>query len=77
MDSLLLSSSMSPRKRRRSQALPETEGDRGTPNQHLVSDRLPTNDLDKERVVWDSFREEHFEGTSTFYPSFDLYRDHL
>jgi hypothetical protein len=51
---------MSPRKRKRSLALLETEEDRGTADQHL--DKLPNNDLDKERVVWDSFREERFEG---------------
>ena len=50
---------MSPRKRKRSQVLLESEEDRGTTDQHLVSGG---NDLDKERVVWDSFREERFEG---------------
>jgi len=51
---------MPPRKRRRSQAFPESDGeDRGVTSEHLVSGG---NDLDKERDVWDSFREEHFEG---------------
>jgi hypothetical protein len=54
---------MPPRKRRRSQAFPESdEEDRGLINEHLVSDGQPSNDLDTERDVWDSFREEHFEG---------------
>lgn len=54
---------MPPRKRRRSQAFPESdEEDNVIVNEHLVSD-TPSADLDRERDVWDSFREEHFEGS--------------
>lgn len=60
---------MPPRKRRRSQAFPESdEEDNVIVNEHLVSD-TPSADLDRERDVWDSFREEHFEGSSIFWPS--------
>lgn len=51
---------MPPRKRRRSQAFPESDEDNVIVNEHLVSD-TPSADLDRERDVWDSFREEHFE----------------
>lgn len=53
---------MPPRKRRRSQAFPESDEDNVIVNEHLVSD-TPSADLDRERDVWDSFREEHFEGS--------------
>jgi hypothetical protein len=51
---------MSPRKRRRSQAFPETDNVVGSP---VDADEHPdfTDRSEKEREVWDAFREEHFE----------------
>lgn len=46
---------MPPRKRRRSQAFPESNQE----NCEVITEHL--SDSDKERDVWDSFREEHFE----------------
>ena len=60
---------MPPRKRRRSQAFPESnQEDSEVINEDLK--RQASSDPDKERDVWDSFREEHFEGTSIFCSSF-------
>ena len=55
---------MPSRKRRRSQAFPESDGEgRGITHELPVSDEQSSNTLDKECDIWNSVREEHFEGT--------------
>lgn len=57
---------MSPRKRKRSQAFAEHEdGDEFFPQTQgrQEVDGGERHQKDKERNVWDAFREEHFEGT--------------
>jgi hypothetical protein len=66
-------SALRPRKRRRSQAFPDEDDD----NDVVVATgengndsfgpgesdgKLNNDQLEKEREVWDAFREEHFEG---------------
>lgn len=50
---------MSPRKRRKSQAFPEADNEDAT---SVVAEEQQDH-LEKEREIWDAFREEHFEGT--------------
>lgn len=50
---------MSPRKRRKSQAFPEADNEDAT----FVVAEEQQDRLEKEREIWDAFREEHFEGT--------------
>ena len=59
---------MSPRKRKRSQALEEHDENeefllQNQDSQEIDSGERDQLQLDKEREVWDAFREEHFEGT--------------
>jgi hypothetical protein len=59
---------MPPRKRKRSQAFEEHDENEDFLSQNQESLEIDSGErdqlqLDKERDVWDAFREEHFEGT--------------
>ena len=65
---ILTIDTMSPRKRKRSQALEEHDENeefllQNQDSQEIDSGERDQLQLDKEREVWDAFREEHFEGT--------------
>lgn len=54
---------MPPRKRRRSRAFPVSDGDeRSVQENDMDTESDAHSILEKEREIWDSFREEHYEG---------------
>lgn len=60
---------MSPRKRRRSQVFLGSDGDACSVQDNDMDTEFGTHNIvEKEREIWDSFREEHYEGMRYSFP---------